>query len=101
MCVRSGMGRGRLAPLSASVQIVAGLDRRRLRDRAALPLSSDFFPPPPKKRGEKKIAEAFQNFLKDAFPGLDVFRSSDAESIETAQGLYASILSALQTTEVM
>jgi len=51
--------------------------------------------------GEHKIAEEVQNFLRDAFPALSIFRSSDAYSIETAQGQYESILSALRTADLM
>src|SRR5687768_10161277 len=50
---------------------------------------------------EAKIAEALQNFLRDAFPTLNVFRSSDAQSIGTGQGQYAVILQALRTADVM
>ena len=51
--------------------------------------------------GERTIAEEIQDFLGDAFPSLAVFRSSDANSIETAQGQYESILNALRTADLM
>ena len=46
--------------------------------------------------GERKIAEEVHNFLRDAFPALSVFRSSDANSIETAQGQYEPILERIE-----
>src|SRR5690349_13398968 len=50
---------------------------------------------------EKKIAASFQNFFRDAFPSVDVFRSSDAESIPTGEGQYRTIIDALTSSEVM
>ncbi len=50
---------------------------------------------------ENRIAEEFQNFLRDAFPSIQVFRSSDAESIPTGVGQYSAILEALKTAEVV
>ena len=51
--------------------------------------------------GEKRIAQKLQDFLLDAFPGLKVFRSSDTESIETAQGQYEAIISALRIADIV
>jgi hypothetical protein len=51
--------------------------------------------------GEKAIAKELQDLLKECFPGLQVFRSSDADSIETGEGQYSAILSALRSAEIL
>lgn len=51
--------------------------------------------------GEHAIAEEIQVFLHDAFPTIKVFRSSDANSIRTAEGQYAAIMGALERTNLM
>jgi hypothetical protein len=50
---------------------------------------------------ERKIAEEVQNFLKDAFPNVSVFRSSDAYSIATAEGQYSALIDALTAADLM
>lgn len=51
--------------------------------------------------GEAKIAEELQNFIRRSFPSLEVFRSSDAESIKTGQGQYQAILERLRTAGIV
>jgi hypothetical protein len=50
---------------------------------------------------EKEIARVFQEFIQEAFPGIRVFRSSDAESIKSGEGQYNAIMAALKTTQVL
>jgi hypothetical protein len=49
---------------------------------------------------EHKIAEHLQDFFAKAFPSVSIFRSSDAASIETAQGQYEAIIDALRAASV-
>src|ERR1700733_14437340 len=52
--------------------------------------------------GEKRLAEKLQDLLKMVFGDqLQVFRSSDAESISTGEGQYAAILNALGAADVI
>jgi hypothetical protein len=50
---------------------------------------------------KQEIARIFQEFIQEAFLGIQVFRSSDDDSIGTGERQYGAILDALETTKVL